>query len=68
MHTEKESTFTKKRHLELYKTSISSGNPSIPRIERKKPENDQTDGNQAEVIPKVKYSRVRKKKRKVKKI
>lgn len=59
----KQSLFTKNDILELYKTSISSGNPSIPRgLNEKEPENDQTDGNQAEVIPKVKYSRVKKSK------
>jgi hypothetical protein len=70
MHTEKEtSTFTKKRHFRIVQNVNLQWKPSIlPRIERKEPENDQTDGNQAEVIPKVKYSRVRVKKRKVKKI
>jgi hypothetical protein len=60
MHTEKEtSTLLKKRHFRT-KTSISETLNS--RIERKEPENDQTDGNnQAEVIPKV-YSRVKKSK------
>jgi hypothetical protein len=37
-------------------------------LNEKEPENDQTDGNQAEVIPKVKYSRVKKKKEKKRKI
>jgi hypothetical protein len=51
MHTEKENKHFYKKNdiLELYKTSISK-KPSTPRIERKEPENDQTDGNQAEVI------------------
>jgi hypothetical protein len=57
MHTEKEtSTFTKKRHFRIVQ-NVNLRKPSTPRIERKEPENDQTDGNQAEVIPKVKYSK-----------
>jgi hypothetical protein len=59
----KQTLFTKNDILELYKTSISGGNPPIPRgLNEKEPENGQTDGNQAEVIPKVKYSRVNKSK------
>jgi hypothetical protein len=59
----KQKLFTKNDILELYKTPIPRGNPSIPRgLNEKEPENDQTDGNQAEVIPKVKKSRVDKSK------
>jgi hypothetical protein len=62
--TEKEtSTFTKKRHFRIVQNVNLQRKPlNPPRIERKEPENDQTDGNQAEVIPKVKYSRVKKSK------
>lgn len=59
----KQTLFTKNDILELYKTSISSGNPSISRgLNEKEPINSQSGGNQAEVIPKVKYSRVNKSK------
>jgi hypothetical protein len=59
MHTEKEtSTFTKKRHFNCTKRqSPETLNPQL----NEKTRNDQTDGNQAEVIPKVKY-RVKKSK------
>ena len=56
----KQKLFTKNDILELYKPSIPRGNPPIPRgLDEKEPKNGQTDGNQAEVIPKVKYSKVK---------
>jgi hypothetical protein len=59
----KQKLFTKNDILELYKSPISSGNPSIPRgLNEKEPKNAQSVGNQAEVIPKVKKSKVKKSK------
>lgn len=56
----KQKLFTKNDILEFYKTPIPSGNPPISRgLNEKEPKNSQSGGNQAEVIPKVKYSRVK---------
>lgn len=56
----KQKLFTKNDILDLYKTPISSGNPSISRgLTKKEPNIEQSGGNQAEVIPKVKYSKVK---------